>query len=96
MTEITTPNRVWLVEVVPYEDGWNVVLHYKNNDLPPKILNHHETKAPAEAEARRVGREIAQAQGNPVEARFKLRNGQIPKGVHGTATYGHDPKETSG
>ena len=96
MTEVTTPNRIWLIEVVPKYNRWVIVLHYKNANRLPHSLNSYQRKSDAVAEARQIGRDSAQLQGNSVQLHIKKKDGTIPKGSHGTSTYGYDPEGSEG
>ena len=92
MIDNTRPIR--RIEVVWKKDRWYVVLHYA--DKTKEDLNTFDTKEAAEARARAIGHWAADRQQSPVEARFKTKDGKIPEGEHGTATYGHDPKDSRG
>lgn len=90
------PRHVKLIEVL-YRDGtWHVVIHYVDTDREPWDQETYETQEQAAAAGRTTGRWIAESQGSPVQIHFKTKDGKIPKGQHGTATYGHDPEETVG
>lgn len=94
--ETTTPNRAWLLEVLPKEGKWAVVVHYKNEQRLPRVLDIFDRKADAEAYGRKEGRRLAEAQGNSVQLHVKKKDGTIPAGSHGHSTYGHDPAEIKG
>jgi hypothetical protein len=85
-----------LIEVLRKQGRWCVVLHFRDKDADSFIQEAYSTKAQAKAAAQAMGRWIAQTQGFPIQVHFKKRNGQIPKGGHGTVTYGHDPKRYAG
>lgn len=85
-----------LIEVLRKGGRWTVVLHFRDSEHPPDIHESYRTKKEAIAAARAMGRWIATTQNFPIQLHIKKRNGRIPKGQHGTATYGDDPPGTVG
>lgn len=94
MPEPDNRREIVRIEVLWKKDAWYVVLHYA--DKTKDDLNVFNNKEDAEARAREIGHWAADRQGSTVEARFKTKDGKIPEGEHGTATYGRDPETTKG
>lgn len=88
---------VKLIEVVRKQGAWMVVLHFRDKTHPAeRIQDAFRTQKEAAAAAKAMARWIAETQGFPVQVHVKKRNGQIPKGGHGTFTYGKDPERYKG
>lgn len=94
MPEPDNRREIVRIEVLWKKDAWYVDLHYA--DGTKQELNRYTNKEEAENRAREIGNWAADRQQSTVEARFKTKDGKIPEGDHGTATYGPDPKATRG